>query len=145
MTTDIHALALKELTSEIQRLEKELAEARAVQSYHAARAVNVDAVYDKPKPATEVVTGTSVANPVATGGTGATLSQLATLTQYEAAAAVLRNAGTPLKTGQIAEAMISGGFPQKDRKKLTISLFTSLMRKPEVFTKAGSGLWKLAQ
>ena len=69
--------------------------------------------------------------------------RFAVMRQIEAAAKILEESGKPLKTAAIIEKMIAGGFPQQDVKKLRTSLFTSLSRKPDMFVKAGSGLWGL--
>lgn len=67
----------------------------------------------------------------------------ASLKQVDAAAEVLRSAGRPMRTPDIAAALIAGGFPMTDIKRLKVSLFTSMMRKPTVFEKVGSGMWTL--
>gem|GEM_PF-4893674 len=139
MATDIHAAALEQINVEIQRLESELAIAKAVANYHAARVAKTESADTKRERISKAVGNVQIRE--ATAGSE---TPYAAMTQYEAAATVLRNAGKPLKTGEIADEMISGGFPQTDRKKLSISLFTSLLRKKDVFEKAGSGLWKLA-
>lgn len=71
--------------------------------------------------------------------------RFANMRQIDAAEQILSEAGRPMKTGEISKALLEGGFHQRDSKKLTTSLFTSLTRKPEVFRKAGTGLWDLSK
>ena len=143
MTTIANCELLEKINLDIQRLEIELAEAKAAASY-ISRTMNRSPRKQAPKKSSKKPAKSSM--PLSADSTQVDLSKpLSELTQYEAAATVLKNAGKSLKTGEIADAMIAGGFPQTDRKKLSISLFTSMTRKSEIFKKAGSGSWKLAQ
>ena len=70
---------------------------------------------------------------------------LAGMRQIEAAEKVLRAASSTMKTAEIADAMVKRGFETDDLKKLKMTLFTSLLRKSDVFEKAGVGSWKIKQ
>lgn len=59
------------------------------------------------------------------------------------AAEILRERGTPMRTSDITEIMLHRGCGEIDRRKLRNSLFSSMHRKPEVFTKVGTGTWTL--
>lgn len=67
------------------------------------------------------------------------------MTQTDAAAKILRVANKPMKTGDLVERMIEGGFGSTDRKKLKTTLYTAMIRKPDTFVRDGPGLWRLAK
>jgi hypothetical protein len=50
-----------------------------------------------------------------------------------------------MKAKAIAEAMIRGGYPQRDLRKLTTSLFTMMTRQKTSFDKVSRGLWALRE
>jgi hypothetical protein len=64
--------------------------------------------------------------------------------QRQAAVDVLQKAGRPMKTAEIAKAMIEGGYPFNggDYNKLAGYLFTSFKRAERQIKKVGVGLWE---
>lgn len=66
--------------------------------------------------------------------------------QRQAAIAVMKEVGQPMRSGDVARAMMSGGYPYKlGVGKLSNSLFTSFTRGPGVFQKVGPGTWALTE
>jgi hypothetical protein len=65
--------------------------------------------------------------------------------QSAAARIILGETGEPMKAKAIAEAMIRGGYPQRDLRKLTTSLFTMMTRQKTSFDKVSRGLWALRE
>jgi hypothetical protein len=65
-------------------------------------------------------------------------------TQADAAEAVLRTAGKPMNTGDIVQAMVARGYPERDdRKHLENSVFSAMRRAPDRFKKVARGTWAL--
>ena len=128
MNANQYADLFAEVTADVERLEAELAQVQAVRKY--------------------------LENKVEKNGSGVSdhsseraprSRPFAGMKQIGAAAIVLQDAKQPLKTREIAKRLIDGGFPAKDIARLKTSLFTTMTRKPEVFKKAGVGLWALAK
>ncbi len=61
---------------------------------------------------------------------------------WEAARAFLEQAKGPQSASQIATCLINGGISSRARH-LDSNLYTLLANKPEIFRKAGPGLWTL--
>jgi hypothetical protein len=129
-TESTHQQMLDQVRQEIQALESQLAVLRAVEQYHAHKASG-DA-----EPAVVRLT----VSPVTIGGA----PRFTNMNQTDAAVEVLREAGRPLSTADIAKALVQGGVRAKAPDRLKASLFPAMQRKPAVFRKAGPGLWALA-
>ena len=69
---------------------------------------------------------------------------VAGLKLYEAAAQILRKIGRPLKTPEIVAYLKALGIGA-DAVNLQTATFTAMTRKPEMFEKAGPGLWQLKE
>src|SRR5688500_12162752 len=107
MNTNIHSDVLQEVRLDIAELEKQLAGLRAVEAYHAAKC-GAPAKHG-PKP-----------EHTHNGQT----KRFKGMGQREAATIVMREAGKPMRTGDIARAMLANGFEYADVAKLSNSLFT---------------------
>jgi hypothetical protein len=117
-----------EVTADISRLETELVQLRAVQEYLAAKIGNEANEHSD-----------------RSGEVGSRSDRFVGMKQIGAAQIVLREAKRPLKTREIAKRLIDGGFHADDMARLKTSLFTTMKRKPDVFAKAGAGLWALTK
>ena len=71
------------------------------------------------------------------------------LTKHDAIAVVLREAGKPLKTADIDERLVAGGFaPHLSDTNRVAGIYLALMRKSKdktLFKKVGRGLWDLIE
>lgn len=125
-----HAEAYRDVLAEMKRARKEYMKLRAVAEYHKSKAGEaVNSV-------SHVVTkGIDEVRVLASG-------RFSGVKQIDAAEAVLRERGRPMKTAEIAEAMLLGGY-EADPKKLRNALFTGLGRKPKTFIKLDAGTWGL--
>jgi len=66
------------------------------------------------------------------------------MTRVDIAAMILRDAGRPLKIGEIIDEMHSRGFPAlTDRRIMFNSVYTSMKKAKNRFRKIGHGLWTL--
>ncbi len=76
---------------------------------------------------------------------GAALSKadLSGKTLFEIAAIILKNAGRPMRTKEIADAALAANPSLKSTKNLPTALFTAMDRKKEIFEKVDRGLWGL--
>lgn len=129
------ATILNKVRDDIASLEKRLAEAKAAENYLVGMAEIPERQERQAARTEQVVAPLAEAQPI--------IGPYTTMKQFEAAAMILRTHGQPMKTADIVSEMIAGGFPQTDEKKLRVSLFTTLMRKPTMFAKAGSGTWSV--
>lgn len=69
-------------------------------------------------------------------------SSLTGKTVAEATCEVLRAAqGRPLRVGEIARALVAGGFPSK--KSLTVTITTAIRRREDLFERVDRGLFVL--
>jgi hypothetical protein len=66
------------------------------------------------------------------------------MTVREAAVDVLRKAAMPLKTREITEALLRGGYPTANPETMHSTVFSTLDREVTIFTKVAPGLWALA-
>lgn len=69
------------------------------------------------------------------------------LTQKEAAALVLKEAGEPLRTKEIVMRMVRGGYypDAPERKQLENAVFSVMRRHDEIFAKISPGIWGLVE
>ncbi|MGD0897929.1 MAG: HTH domain-containing protein [Thermoguttaceae bacterium] len=119
---------LQEVAADLEKLEKDVEGLRALYKFLRKKAGLVE----------RERLGPPIAN-------GSEAKPLAGVKQIEAAVMVLREAGQPLKTRDVARGMIEGGFPSNDPARLKTSLFTTMTRRTDMFAKAGPGLWTLAK
>ena len=119
-----YAEAYQDACQEIADLEQRLNELRSVAEFFRVRSEGFD-----PAQGCEE----------ATQPTG----RFADLSQSQAAKILLRDAGQPLPTAEIAERLVAGGYPARDIDRLKASLFTTMQRQEHTFVKAGKGLWRL--
>ena len=132
MNAEQHAMFYDEVQADIARLETELTELKAVAQYHHLKAeMAADKVAEK--------------STKKTGIARVRVGPYVSMKQVEAAESVLRESPEPLRTREIAERLMNGGFPAKDIARLKTSIFTTMTRKTDVFEKAGAGLWKLKE
>jgi hypothetical protein len=137
----MHAEILREVRQDIAALKERLEKLLAVEAYHAEK-VGTSHIsngvagekYSNGHRLTDSVAASKQKPPGRFAGLG----------QREAAIAMLREAGKPLRCGEIARGIKGGGydFPH-DAILLANSLSTSFRRCPKVFRKAGRGLWAL--
>lgn len=120
---------LRDVQQDIEDTLKRLAELRAVETYLTRRTGN----------------GQSPLPPAVT--------QKSSLDQrfegkmkFEACEIVLRRAGKPMKTSEIAQFLHASGYA-RDMKlnALANALFTAMKRKPETFSKPAPGTWGLVE
>jgi hypothetical protein len=131
-----HEQMLDQVRQEIAVLEDQLALLRAVEQYHSQKARGKVVVTLAP-----LRIGISAIPPTVSMTPSG--KRFAALNQTDAAAEVLREAGRPLSTAEIAEALVQGGVRAKSPARLKASLFPAMQRKPSVFRKAGPGRWAL--
>jgi hypothetical protein len=128
MKANKYAELLPEVAADLEKLEKDVEGLRALYKFLRKKAGLIDRE--------------RLEAPVANGSEA---RPLVGMKQIEAAVMVLRQAGQPLKTRDIARRMIDSGFPSDDPARLKTSLFTTMTRRTDMFAKAGPGLWTLAK
>ena len=116
---------VQEIEAEIAALERNIDELRAVAKYHKDR-------MDKAAPKAVF------ARPI----TRETRALHRDMKQIDAAEIVLKEAGKPLKTGEIVERLEARGYPIPDAKKTRVSLYTSLLRRSDRFRRVAVGTWE---
>jgi hypothetical protein len=135
MKPDAHAEFYREAVEEMRQLKERYREIRAVASYHKRKAGlgEIKIVFRSPG-------STSAPLPISPEAT-----RFRAFKQIDAAETVLREAGHPMKTSDIVDAMIGQGFLASDPKKLRNAVFTGMTRKPSVFEKSEAGTWQIQQ
>jgi len=120
---------LEEVKDDLDRLETEIAKLREVKAFLVKKLALPDS------------NGAVEKSPIEAEPTK--LSQQ--YTQKEAAKKVLLEAGKPLPTNKIVELMVRRDYypDAADRKQLVNSIFSVMRRNPEIFRKAGRGVWGL--
>lgn len=139
MDKSLHAAAVEELEAEIAKKTAEIAELRRVRDWHATRLRSA-----LPAPHRYSPLGTRIPETVVNG---TATNQYSDMTQRDAAVAVLKAAGKPLSTSDIANAMIAGGCGH-DGNTIRNSVYAALHRDPETFVRKGEGrygLWALTE
>lgn len=125
MLVDPRAEMLADVQREIAALESQLSELRTVERYlgrHSLRGANSGE-----------------------NGKSQAIRVAADLNQADAAALIIREAGNPLKTGIIANRMIERGLSDVPAKQLTLSIYSTMSRKPEIFKRVAPGTWDLVR
>jgi len=125
-----HADAYREVLADMLKARSAYRKLKAVAEYHKLKAGLV-------------ITATPVSTNGRTGLARPPSNRFRGVKQIDAAEAVLREAGAPLKTAQIADAMLKHGFDGGNSKKLRNAIFTGMTRKPAVFQKLESGTWTI--
>ena len=129
-----HAECYHDVLADMKAAKREYFKLKAVAEYHrkkAGLAIGLPVDIHNPEPTTA-------------GNRPRNTKRFSSSKQIDAAEAVLREAGRPLKTAEIAERMQREGFPMQSAKKLRNAIFTGMTRKPAVFKKLESGTWSLA-
>lgn len=145
MLANAHREILAEVEHDIAVLTDKLRQLQAVASYHASK-LGVDNGHAPETPinrltAREAVHVYSDVSRMFSEGTAAS-TRFKNANQREAAALILKEAGRPLRAGDIARTLIKGGYPKPTKLgKLTNSLFTSMTRDERRFKKVGVGMW----
>jgi hypothetical protein len=135
MDTNSHREFLREVERDIATLTEKLRELRAVADYH-SRKLGI-------APATAgAISGVNsnghAAEPIRTFAP----DRFKRMSQREAAALIIREAGHALRAGDIARTMVEYGYPRPQKMgQLTNSLFTSMTRDTDRFVKIGPGQW----
>lgn len=125
-----HAEAYRDVLADMLKAKREYRKLKAVAEYHKAKAGITGSDDDQPsRPSRQT---TEIGS-----------DRFRDSRQIDAAETVLREAGKPMKTAEIADAMLRGGFPSDSNKKLRNAIFTGMTRKPGVFHKLESGTWAL--
>jgi hypothetical protein len=124
---------LQAVRRDIAAAQLQLAELRRLESYLVGKVPS------------EQQNGASTGSTAFPSVESAASNYLRRMTQADAAAAVLKEAGGgPLDTRAIVRGMIARGFQDKpDRKNLVSSVFAVMSKLPKRFRKAGRGLWAL--
>jgi hypothetical protein len=141
MNADLHREFLREIQQEMAGLSEKLRQLRSVADYHASKlGISIPAADEMSSPLP----------PLATNGhkrpatVGIVANRFKSASQREAAETIIREAGRPMRCGEIARTMVEFGYPRPDKmSKLTNSLFTSMTRDTKRFRKAGTGLFGL--
>lgn len=127
---------LTDVRREIQALEKELDELRRVESYLAKTPTPVS---PPPTPPTPPVQLSPESPPVSHARRFSSVTSIA-----EAVAAILKESGRPMRSGEIAEIMTAGGYPAKgDERGFSNTVFSAIRRREDLFEKRGRGLFGL--
>jgi hypothetical protein len=133
MIRNLHSEVLIEIRHDIQRLEAELAQLRAVERYHTGK---VGDGFDVNEPADAQTAEESVRN----NGERA----YAGMTVRDAAKDVLQRAGGgPLSTRAITDKLLAGGYQTKNANQFRNAVFGVLNKSKNIFEKAGAGMWRL--
>lgn len=134
MDPALHSQAFSEVQAELAALKQQIALLESVAAYHQARSGALNGHHSK-----------AIASQSAHSSTSSdSRKEFVDMGQREAAIAVMRRHAKPMRTGDVARAMIAGGFPwHRTHANLSNSLFTSFSRGPTIFSKVSKGLWVL--
>ncbi len=135
MQSNHHLQALQEVRADIAELERQLADLRAVERWHAGKVE--DATPEKTEPAPARTTEGSA--------NGKRPPEFAALNMADAAVIVLRRAGKQMSTPEIAREIMSGGYPTRNPDGIRNATFSMLNREKERFRKVGKGEWELIE
>jgi HB1, ASXL, restriction endonuclease HTH domain len=140
LSASVHEEMLREIREDIARIKAQLETLLAVEAYHAGKAGKSRASQAEH----HYLENNGQSLDTERANKGKSHGRLAGLGQREAAIEVMREAGRPMRCGDIARSMVSGGYVYKQgTAKLANTLFTSLRRGPGMFAKTGKGLWAL--
>jgi hypothetical protein len=139
MLADVHRDILNEVERDILVLGEKLQKLQAVAEYHASK-LGVQVQIPTP-----LAGGAAAQNGSHADSNGHSATRFKNANQREAAAIVLREAGQPMRAGDIARQLVKYGYPKPAKMgKLTNALFTTMTRDSKRFKKVGVGLWGLA-
>ena len=130
MNTGQHAQFYEEVRADIAELEAKIAELRPVAKYHQDKAGS--ALRNNIQKTDENQPESAIKDNCYSG-----------MKQADAVIRILSNVKEPLRTREIAQQLIDGGYPSENIARLKTSIFTTMTRKADIFTKAGPGQWKL--